>query len=164
MSYHTYRNDCKKVIKMALSKAAKIVIVAVVATGITVPSVIGGIIFINMLNQPAPDQGRIVTLFGDVEENKTISEYLIKTGAFTRVINGTYNYTKSSTDTHLSGFTGVSIWDLIVVSGINYASDSVWVRFWGLDGFYSRVDISLTDIKTNNTEVTKYPFTFSNKC
>ena len=76
----------------------------------------------------------------------------MNTSLFTHQIEVTINYTKANYQNYLINFSGITIWDLIVYSGVNYGAANA-IRFHSSDGGQSIVTVNITTIQDNASMV-----------
>ncbi|HUX99458.1 MAG TPA: molybdopterin-dependent oxidoreductase [Candidatus Deferrimicrobium sp.] len=116
---------------MPLSKNAKIGLVIAIALAITIPTVI-------ILYPKSTGTGPTITLFGTTV-TQTVKVYYSELSDPTNLnqsVNKIYTTISQYGTVKTYNFTGVSLWDLIVYSGVSYGVATA-VRFIGTDDYAS---------------------------
>lgn len=133
---------------MQLSKPVKIGLVLIIAVGISIPLITWGIF---TFNQP---QAWDIRLFGStVAEEKRVSyQEIINESLFTPLIDVPFNYTKANGANYLINFSGITIWDLILYSGVDYGAANA-IRFHSWDGQASFVTVNLNTVEQNSSMI-----------
>jgi DMSO/TMAO reductase YedYZ molybdopterin-dependent catalytic subunit len=114
---------------MPLSKNAKIGLVIAIALAITIPTVI-------ILYPKSTGTGPTITLFGTTVA-QTVKVYyseLSDPANLNQSVNTIYTTVNQYGTVKTYNFTGVSLWDLIVYSGVSYGAATA-VRFIGTDDY-----------------------------
>lgn len=134
---------------MPINKNAKIGIAVIIIAAVAIPLGIYGYIALNRPNYPSYN----LTFYGNIDQNKTMSYADIMTGNFNKIIDQNYTYVKNFNGDNTSSviLSGISLWDLIQASGVNYSYSNA-IELVGIDG-YASPEISLASIEANKDQV-----------
>ncbi len=142
----------KEVIIISKSKKLRVGIAILVIIGISIPLITWGIL--NYIESRPHQIQWSIKLFGPtVAANVSVSyQEIMNQTLFNHLINVPINYTGCDLKNYIVNFSGITIWDLIVYSKVDYGAANA-IRFCDYLGVVSIVKINLTTVEQNASKV-----------
>jgi hypothetical protein len=137
---------------MSRSKKKSLAIIILISIGISIPLIAWGIL--TTLDQHPHQIQWSITLFGpSVAQNKSVSyQEIINQSLFQHYLNTPINYTGCDLKNSIVYCSGITIWDLINYSHVDYGAANA-IRFYDKDGVVSIVSVNLTTVEQNASKV-----------